>query len=404
MTTTLAPAPPRSPAPPRPRGRIRAAASRNWYAWAMVTPVTVVLGVLVGYPLLRGVYLSLTNANEANVGRDIGVNHIPATYEFVGLDNYVRLLSGAEGNFYPRLLWTLVWTAACTALHYGIGLGLATLLNRPLRGRSVYRVLLILPWAIPNYITALIWKGMFEGEYSAINSLLHAAGLSDVSWFGSWATAFSANVITNTWLGFPFMMVVALGALETIPRELYEAASVDGASAFAWRLLFNSQYGVFNVVLSKIGLPPVEWLNDPFMAKVSVIAVNVWLGVPFMMVALLGGLQSIPAQLYEAAEMDGATAWQRFRHITLPGLSSVSGTVILLGTIWTFNMFPIIYLLTGGGPGDATQILVTFAYERAFEGIRDYSGAATYGVLILSMLLLFASFYRRTLRAPGETA
>jgi arabinogalactan oligomer/maltooligosaccharide transport system permease protein len=327
MTTTLAPAPPRSPAPPRPRGRIRAAASRNWYAWAMVTPVTVVLGVLVGYPLLRGVYLSLTDANEANVGRDIGVNHIPATYEFVGLDNYVRLLSGAEGNFYPRLLWTLAWTAACTALHYGIGLGLATLLNRPLRGRSVYRVLLILPWAVPAFV-----------------------------------------------------------------------------SAFAWRLLFNSQYGVFNVVLSKIGLPPVEWLNDPFMAKVSVIAVNVWLGVPFMMVALLGGLQSIPAQLYEAAEMDGATAWQRFRHITLPGLSSVSGTVILLGTIWTFNMFPIIYLLTGGGPGDATQILVTFAYERAFEGIRDYSGAATYGVLILSMLLLFASFYRRTLRAQGETA
>ncbi len=320
MTATLAP-PARPPVKPRSPRRPRRVASQHWYAWAMVTPVTVVLGVLVGYPLVRGIYLSLTDANEANVGRTIGVNHIPATYEFVGLDNYVQLLSGAEGNFYPRLLWTLAWTIACTALHYGIGLGLATLLNRPLKGRSVYRVLLILPWAVPAFV-----------------------------------------------------------------------------SAFAWRLLFNSQFGVFNVVLSKVGLPPVEWLNDPFMAKVSVIAVNVWLGVPFMMVALLGGLQSIPAQLYEAAEMDGATPWQKFRHITLPGLRTVSGTVILLGTIWTFNMFPIIYLLTGGGPGDATQILVTFAYERAFEGIRDYSGAATYGVLILSMLLVFASFYRRTLK------
>jgi arabinogalactan oligomer/maltooligosaccharide transport system permease protein len=327
MTTATAPAPavPDAPPPPRARGVIRRSVDRHWYAWAMVVPVTVVLGVLIGYPLLRGVYLSLTDANEANVGRTIGVNTIPATYEFVGLDNYVALLSGAEGNFYPRLVWTLIWTAACVALHYGIGLGLATLLNRPLRGRSVYRVLLILPWAVPAFI-----------------------------------------------------------------------------SAFAWRLLFNSQYGVFNVALTSVGLPAVEWLNEPFAAKVSVIAVNVWLGVPFMMIALLGGLQSIPATLYEAAEMDGATPWQRFRHITLPGLRSVSGTVVLLGTIWTFNMFPIIFLLTNGGPGGATEILVTYAYDRAFQGVRDYSGAATYGVLILSLLLVFAAVYRRTLRRQGE--
>jgi arabinogalactan oligomer/maltooligosaccharide transport system permease protein len=298
---------------------------RHWYAWAMVAPVTVVLGGLIGYPLLRGVYLSLTDANEANVGRTIGVNHIPASYEFVGLDNYLALLSGAEGSFYPRLGWTLVWTAACVLLHYGIGLGLATLLNRPMRGRSVYRVLLILPWAVPAFV-----------------------------------------------------------------------------SAFAWRLLFNSQFGVFNVALTAVGLPAVEWLNQPLTAQISVIAVNVWLGVPFMMVALLGGLQAIPSTLYEAAEMDGASAWQRFRHITVPGLRTVSGTVVLLGTIWTFNMFPIIFLLTRGGPGDATQILVTYAYERAFQGVRDYSGAATYGVLILSLLLVFSVFYRRTLRRQGE--
>jgi arabinogalactan oligomer/maltooligosaccharide transport system permease protein len=319
------PEPAHPPEPPRRRGRLRTSVAKHWYAWAMVVPVTVVLGVLVGYPLVRGVYLSLTNANEANVGRTIGVNHIPASYEFVGLDNYLDLLSGAEGSFYPRLGWTLVWTASCVLLHYVIGLGLAMLLNRPLRGRSVYRVLLILPWAVPAFV-----------------------------------------------------------------------------SAFAWRLLFNSQFGVFNVALTAVGLPAVEWLNQPVTAQLSVIAVNVWLGVPFMMVALLGGLQAIPAALYEAAEVDGATPWQRFRHITLPGLQSVSGTVILLGTIWTFNMFPIIFLLTGGGPGDATQILVTYAYQRAFQGIRDYSGAATYGVLILSLLLIFSVFYRRTLRKQGE--
>jgi len=120
------------------------------------------------------------------------------------------------------------------------------------------------------------------------------------------------------------------------------------------------------------------------------------------MVALLGGLQSINQELYEAAEMDGATPWQRFRNVTLPGLRPVSLTVILLGTIWTFNMFPVIFLVTGGQPAGQTEILVTGAYRAAFTGIRDYSLAATYGVIILSMLLVFASLYRRVLRRYGE--
>ena len=121
-----------------------------------------------------------------------------------------------------------------------------------------------------------------------------------------------------------------------------------------------------------------------------------------MMVALLGGMQTIPGELYEAAEMDGASPWQRFRNITLPGLRSVSMTVILLGTIWTFNMFPIIFLVTEGQPAGQTEILVTGAYRAAFEGIRNYSLASTYGVLILSILLVFSVFYRRVLRKQGE--
>ena len=109
-----------------------------------------------------------------------------------------------------------------------------------------------------------------------------------------------------------------------------------------------------------------------------------------MMVALLGGLQSINGDLYEAAEMDGASPWQRFVNITLPGLRPVSSTVILLGMIWTFNMFPIIFFVTGGEPAGQTEILVTGAYRAAFEGIRDYSLAATYGVVILSILVVSA--------------
>ncbi|NJP25901.1 sugar ABC transporter permease [Microbispora sp. SCL1-1] len=306
-----------------PRPGARRLLSRHWYAWAMTAPVVIVTLVLVGYPLVRGVYLSLTDATEGNMGRTIGMNVIPSTYEFVGLKNYTDILTSAE--FLGRLTWTIVWTVVCVALHVSIGLGLALLLNRPMRLRSLYRILLVLPWAVPAFVSAFIWRYLLNGEFGVVNAMLRAAGFAGVS-----------------------------------------------------------------------------WLDDPFWAKVSVIACNVWLGVPFMMLALLGGLQAIPRELYEAAEVDGATPWQRFRHITLPGLRPVSSTVVLLGTIWTFNQFPVIFLLTRGGPGGATEILVTYAYRQAFEGIRNYSGSAAWGMVILALLVVMATVYRRALRQQGE--
>ncbi|MFK8846276.1 carbohydrate ABC transporter permease [Streptomyces sp. Ac-502] len=307
-----------------PPGRVRRALGTHWYAWTMVAPVVLVIGVIIGYPLVRGLYLSLTDANEANVERNIGMNHIPATYKFTGLENYTEILG--DNVFWGRLGWTVLWTVACVALTFSIGLALANLLNRGLRGRTCYRLALILPWAIPAFV-----------------------------------------------------------------------------SVFTWRLLYNEKNGLLNKLLAGGGIDAVPWLNDPTWAKLSVIAVNVWLGVPFMLVALLGGLQSIPGELYEAAEMDGANAWQRFRNITLPGLRGVSSTVILLSTIWTFNMFPVIYLLTRGGPGDATEILVTYAYRLSFvDSPRDFAGSAAWGVLILLLLSLIAVVYRRSLRKQGE--
>ncbi|MBO4275179.1 carbohydrate ABC transporter permease [Microbispora triticiradicis] len=306
-----------------PRSGARRLLSRHWYAWAMTAPVVIVTLVLVGYPLARGVYLSLTDATEANMGRTIGMNVIPSTYEFVGLKNYATILTSPE--FLGRLAWTIVWTVVCVALHVGIGLGLALLLNRPLRLRSLYRMLLVLPWAVPAFVSAFIWRYLLNGEFGVVNAMLRAAGFAGIA-----------------------------------------------------------------------------WLDDPFWAKVSVIACNVWLGVPFMMLALLGGLQAIPRELYEAAEVDGASPWQRFRHITLPGLRPVSSTVVLLGTIWTFNQFPVIFLLTRGGPGGSTEILVTYAYRQAFEGIRNYSGSAAWGLVILALLVVLATVYKRALRRQGE--
>ncbi|MCI2421259.1 sugar ABC transporter permease [Saccharopolyspora sp. K220] len=304
--------------------RLRIFLARHWFCYAMVLPVVAVLALLVVFPLLQGLFFGFTDINDTNIANPVLDRE--ASYGFVGLTNYLNVLSGdpAFGSFWSTLVRTLIWTFACVFCHYTIGLALAMLLNRPLRWRGLYRVLLIVPWAVPVFI-----------------------------------------------------------------------------SAFAWRYLFNSEYGLINWALESVGLPAQVWLGQSDLALVSVIIVNVWLGVPFMMVALLGGLQAIPAEVYEAAEMDGATPWQRFVHVTLPGLRPVSGTVVLLGVIWTFNMFPVIYLITGNNPH--TRILVSYAFERFFSGAtRDYAIASTYGVLILSILLVFATIYRRAMRRQGE--
>jgi ABC-type sugar transport system permease subunit len=288
-------------------------------AFSFLAPAGLAMFVLVAAPFVIGILIGF-------------YDHHSGSWTFVGLDNFAEILSGGGRalddplNFWFILGVTVLWTFANITLHVSIGVALALVLSRKwIFGRGIFRMLLILPWAIPNYITALMWKGMFNGEYGAINSLLHEVGLSGVSWFSSWATAFSANVATNTWLGFPFMMVVALGALETIPRELYEAASVDGA-----------------------------------------------------------------------------TAWQRFRHITLPHLRPALGPAVALGSIWTFNMFNVIYLVSAGKPGNATNILVTDAYRWAFERGERYGMAAAYGTIIFLILLLWTVFGTRIVRRKGD--
>ncbi|MEU6540269.1 sugar ABC transporter permease [Streptomyces sp. NPDC047000] len=302
--------------------RLRHGYQKHWYAYVMIAPVVVVLGVLVIYPLIYGLWLTLTDANSLNTARTIGVNHIDATYKFIGLDNYKDILFGPTSydRFWSHFLWTIVWTALCVTLHYTLGLGLALMLNQQnLRGRTLYRLILILPWAVPTFVTVFGWR---------------------------------------------FMLA-------------------DG--------------GIINSALDFLHLPAPLWLEDTFWQRFAAIMVNTWCGVPFMMVSLLGGLQSIDSTLYEAAEMDGASAWQQFRHVTLPGLRSVSSTVVLLGIIWTFNQFAVIFLLFGNTAPDA-QILVTWAYYLGFgQQPRDFAQSAAYGILLLAILIVFTSFYRRWL-------
>ncbi|MAQ14110.1 MAG: hypothetical protein CMN30_04850 [Sandaracinus sp.] len=261
---------------------------------------------LVILPLLVGAAVSLF----AGRGRDL---------HYVGLANYADILTARGGDllgdrsFYVVLGVTVLWTVLNVALHLLVGVFLALLLNRPkLRLRGVYRVLLILPWAVPSYVTALAWKGMFHRQLGAINAILEALGAEPVSWFAHFGTAFAANLATNVWLGFPFMMVVTLGALSSIPDSLYEAAQVDGA-----------------------------------------------------------------------------TRGQRFRRITFPLLVPALAPAVVMGAVWTFNMFNVVFLVSGGEPGGSTEILVSEAYRWAFTRGQLYGYAAAYAVLIFGILALW---------------
>ena len=276
--------------------------------WFLLPSAVVLLGV-VAYPFFFNVYISLTNWNMYHFRNP----------ELIGLTHYFRLF--AEADFYRIFGKTLAWTAINLVFHFTLGLSAALLLNRNLPGRNIYRALLILPWAMPQYISALTWRGMFNVEYGAINLMLGKIGIDPVPWFTSEFWAFMAPVITNIWLGFPFVMVIALGGLQSIPKELYEAARIDGAG-------------------------PVR----------------------------------------------------QFRSITLPMLKPVLMPALVLGTIWTFNNLNVMWLVTDQGlPADKTHILVTYVYKAAFQYYR-YGYAAAFSVFIFLVLVFIVKGYNRAAR------
>ncbi len=211
-----------------------------------------------------------------------------------------------------------------------------------MRGRRLYQLLLILPWAIPAYITALTWRGMFSYEYGAVNLILVK--------------------------------------LQQIP-------------ALAWLLeIFGFK-------------APVNWLGDAAHAFEACIVANVWLGFPFMMIVALGGMQGIPQEMYDAARIDRAGRWQQFWHITLPLLRPVLIPAVTLATLWTFNNLNVIWLVSNGGdPQNSTHILVSYVYMAVFNLYRYGYGAALSMVMFLLLLAFALLFISRTARRRMFTA
>lgn len=169
--------------------------------------------------------------------------------------------------------------------------------------------------------------------------------------------------------------------------------------ALVWRWIFNAEFGIVNVGLRATGLlsRDIYWLSDPRWAMVSTVLLNVWKFTPFVVICVLARLQSIPPELDEAAQVDGAGPWQRFRHLTLPQLRTVLAVVVVFRTIWTFNKFEEIYLLTRGGPGTSTFNLAVYAFEQATANLRLGVAAAT-GVVMLVFLFAGSAGYLRLVR------
>ncbi|MDG0817226.1 extracellular solute-binding protein [Bdellovibrio svalbardensis] len=271
------------------------------FAYYMMLPAFLGIFAVIVYPFFYNIAISFSNFSLRTF----------QDWSIVGFQHYAEALT--DPRFYSLFLKTVIWTVVNVVFHVSIGVFLAIIINQVMPAKGFWRALLIIPWAVPQYITALTWRALFNQEYGPIN-------------------------------------------------------------------IFLQQF---------MHLSPVQWLSQPFTAFAACVITNVWLGFPFMMIVALGGLQSIPHSLYEAAVLDGANAWQRFRHITWPLLLPVMVPAALLGSIWTFNNLNVIWLVSNSGePGDQTHILVSYVYKAAFNLYR-YGYAAAVSVLIFLILVVW---------------
>ncbi len=245
--------------------------------------------------------------------------------QFVGLQNFVS--AAASQIFQITVRNTLVYTVVTVAFKAALGLALALLMNQAIRGKNLIRAALLLPWIVPTVLSTIAWKWLFDSTYSVSNWVMVNTGF--------------AQAIAPTFVG----KALAIG-----PRG-------------------------------------INWLGDGTWAMIAIIVANIWRGVPFFAISLLAGLQTISQELYEAAAIDGASAWQRFRHVTLPLVQPVLLVVLLFSVIWTISDFQLVYVLTGGGPANSTHLFGTLAYQIALRAGQLGEGAA---VSLYMFPLLFA--------------
>jgi multiple sugar transport system permease protein len=290
--------------------RLTSATRSRLYAYALLAPAVAVVMLVIVYPLIMAAQMSFYDVRVFRPDR--GMTGEP------GLFNYQDMF--ANPTFWRSLRITLYYVFWGVLGSFGVGLFTAVLLNQPFRGRSIARVLVVLPWPVPGVVAATI---------------------------------------------------------------------------FMW--MFNSSFGVFNFLLLRAGIvdAPVQWFTSAIPALIAVVLATIWKGYPFFTISLLAGMQSIPKELYEAARVDGASAIEQFRFITLPALRPVIGIALVIATLWQFRVFDIIFVMTGGGPSGATETLAIQIYREAFQYFQ-MSYAAAVGMVTLALSVIATLFYLRT--------
>jgi multiple sugar transport system permease protein len=274
--------------------------------YLLIAPTLAVLLALSIYPLIYAVKVSLQTDTGAGVRWS--------------LQNFTRL--AADDFFRSALAHTIIYTIIALTFEFLLGLGLAVLLNRAMRGRSLFRAALLVPMMLPPVVVGVVWRLMLNPNFGAINGTLKGVGL-------------------NT-----------------------EA---------------------------------LTWTASPTLAFASVIMVDIWQWTPFMFLILLAGLQAIPEEPYEAALIDGSSAWQTFRHITLPLLKPAILIALLLRTMDLLRVFDQIFILTEGGPGSATETVSLYIYRTAFR-FSDFGYAAAMSFVLLILTNVISLLYIRLLQ------
>jgi multiple sugar transport system permease protein len=276
-------------------------------------PTLLILVVMLAFPTGYVLLISL---------RDFQLTNPTAGNPFVGLENYRTLLSDAA--FFAALWKSVLFTVASVALTFGLGMGIALLLNRPnLSGIGLTRTVIL----VPLILTPLV-----------------------------------------------------IGAM--------------------YRFMLERDNGIINEILALVGLERIPFLASPTWAMISVILVDAWQWTPFAVLVLLAGLESLPVAPFEAAQMDGASRWGEFWYITMPLLAPVIAVVLLIRTMDAFREFDKIFIMTGGGPGTATQTLPIFLYRAGFQDFNMGFSAAT-GVVMLIIVTVVSAFYVRRIHTAG---
>lgn len=286
-------------------------------AWILLMPMILIMAVVTGFPLLNTIWLAFTDASLTGKGYD---------WNWSGLENFAYILD--DDDFKAALGHTFYFTFASVSVEVVLGVLVALLLNQEFYGRSFVRALLILPWALPTIVNAVMWRLIYNPEFGSLNALLTQIGLMD-----------------------------------------------------SYR----------------------SWLGDPSTAMNMVILADIWKTYPLIALIVLAGLQTIPKDLYEAAIMDGAGPWIRFWNVTLPGILGALSVALVLRAIEAFKVFDIIYVMTRGGPADATKTASFFVYQESFTYLRAGSGAA-YALTVTAMSGMMIALYVFMLRRRERVA